>query len=237
MAKYGLLRYENSWKPASALSLKSSESKFASLQLPALKYLLPKGLCRGIIAEVNGRRSSGRTSVALHVLAQATARGESCAVLDLYDSFHPASAQAAGVQLDRVLWARCHGNAEHAIRATDLLLHAGGFGVVLLDLCEASARALNRIPLSYWYRFRRAVENTPAILLICAELAQAKSCSTNTIDLISKAFDWPGKPPFMLLRGLRANATPRRAAAQSMLRQTAAQPTSSSSTSTFQVIV
>jgi recA bacterial DNA recombination protein len=237
MAKLELLRYEDSWKPASALSLKGSESKFASLQLPALKHLLPKGLCRGIIAEVNGRRSSGRTAVALHVLAQATARGEACAVLDLYDSFHPASAQAAGVRLDRILWTRCHGNAEHAIRAADLVLHAGGFGVVLLDMCEANARALNRIPLSYWYRFRRAVENTPAILLICAESTRAKSCSTNAIDLISKAFDWSGRLSFLLLRGLKANATLRRAAGQSEPRQTAGQPTSSSSASMLQVIV
>lgn len=171
---------------------------------------MPKGLSRGILAEVNGPRSSGRTSLALKILAQATAHGEICAVVDLYDSFHPASAQIAGVQLDRILWVRCRGNAEHAIRVADLLLHAGGFGVVLLDLCEANSRVLNRVPLSYWYRFRRAVEHTPAVLLICADSAQAKSCSSIGLEIKPQAFHWTGKAPFLLLRAIQITATLRR---------------------------
>lgn len=198
---------------ASALRVVRPEPKFAALPVPALMRLIEGGLSRGIIAEVNGRRSSGRTSACLHVLAQATARGEICAVIDLNDSFHPASAACAGVELDRIVWVRCGGYPEHAIRATDLLLHAGGFGIVLLDMCEASARTLNRIPLSYWYRFRRAVEHTPTILLICAETAQTKSCCSAAIDLQPEAFRWSGKAPFLLLRGIHAAAKLRRGVA------------------------
>jgi hypothetical protein len=198
---------------ASRLRLAPPEAKFAALPIPALMRLIEGGLLRGIIAEVNGRRSSGRTSGCLHILAQATARGEICAVVDLNDSFHPASAARAGVELDRILWVRCHGNAEHAIRVADLLLHAGGFGVVLLDLCDASPRILNRIPLSYWYRFRRAVEHTPAILLICADSAQAKSCSSTAIELRAEAFRWSGQAPFLLLRGIHVTAKLRRGVA------------------------
>jgi hypothetical protein len=208
-----LLRSEDRWQPASALHLHQSEPKYPLLSVPALKQLFLKGLSRGIIAEVNGARSSARTSACLHILAQATVRGEVCAVIDLYDSFHPASAHAAGVRLDRILWVRCRGNAEHAIRAADLLLHAGGFGIVLLDLCEANPRILNRIPLSYWYRFRRAIEHTPAILLICAASPQAKSCSSLGLQLKSKAFSWTGIAPFLLLRGIQTCATLRRNAA------------------------
>jgi hypothetical protein len=124
---------------------------------------------------------------------------------------HPASAVAAGVRLDRLIWVRCHGNAEHAIRSADLLLHAGGFGVVLLDLCEANPRVLNRVPLSYWYRFRRAVEHTPAILLLCAESSQAKSCSSNQLQLKHNVFHWSGKPPFLILHGLQVQALLRKA--------------------------
>jgi hypothetical protein len=211
-----LVRYEEFSKPAAALVLERPEPKFAALPMPGLKRLLPKGLCRGSIAEVSGARSSGRTSVALHVLAQATSRGEICAVIDLYDSFHPGSAQAAGVELDRMVWVRCRGNAEHAMRAADLLLHAGGFGVVVLDLSEASARVLNRIPLSYWYRFRRAVEHTPAILLLETDSPQAKSCAQNGIELKAKVFYWRGAAPFLLLRGMEAHALVRRGAHAAM---------------------
>jgi hypothetical protein len=130
--------------------------------------------------------------------------------VDLDDNFHPASAAAAGVELSRLIWVRCRGNAEHALRATDLLLHAGGFCVVLLYLCEANARILNRIPLSYWYRFRRAIAPTPTILLLLTPNPQAKSCSCSSLDLIAKVFDWAGIAPFLRLRGMRVNALVRK---------------------------
>ena len=201
------------WKPASTLHLISEESNFPALEVAGLKAVFPNGLLRGRIAEINGLRSSGRTSIYLHILAQATARGEICAVLDAQDSFDPASAQASGVQLDRLIWVRCRGNPEYAIRAADLLLHAGGFGLVLLDLCETSERVLQRVPLSYWYRFRRAIERTPTILLVCAERPQANSCSSSSLELKPKLFHWSGKAPFLLLRGILVRAFSRKPAA------------------------
>jgi hypothetical protein len=211
MANNGaLLQLQELWKPASTLQLVREEPKFQPLQIPALNRLLSQGLMRGVIAEINGRRSAGRTSISLHILAQATSRGEICAVIDTNSSFHPASAYDAGVQLDRLVWARCQGSAEHAICATDLLLHAGGFGVVLLDLCETRPQVLNRIPLSYWYRFRRAVENTPTILLVCADSPQTKSCAFSKLDLRPKHFHWTGQTPFQLLRSLETAIVLRR---------------------------
>ena len=207
MAKWqALLRSQELWKPASALYTISKESKFAEVEVPALKKLFYKGLSRGAITEIYGHRSAGRTSACLHILAQTTTGGEMCAVVDTHDSFDPASAQAAGVKLERLIWVRCRGNAEYALRAADLLLHAGGFGLVLLDVCETPARVLNRIPLSYWYRFRKAVEHTPTVLLLCADLPQAKSCSSINVELKSKLFHWSGKAPFRLLQGLHAIA-------------------------------
>ena len=200
-------------KTASELHLLHEETKFEPLHLNGLKSIFPDGVQRGRIVEIHGKRSSGRRSLCLPILAEATRRGEICAVVDLYDSFDPISAAGAEVRFEKIIWVRCKGNAEHAIRAADLLLHAGGFGVVLLDLCEAPARILNRIPLSYWYRFRRAVANTPAILLLCADTPQAKSCASNKIGTKQKAFHWSGKAPFLLLRGLEIHATQQKLAA------------------------
>lgn len=213
MANIAALQCLDLCKSASTLPVTQKASQFVPLFSQTLKPLFPAGISRGSIVEVSGRRSSGRTSICLHILAQSTAQGEVCAVVDLEDSFHPASAAAAGVDLSRLIWMRCRGNAEHAMRAADLLLHAGGFGVVLLDLGEANARALNRIPLSYWYRFRRAIEHTPAILLLLTSSAQAKSCSAISLELVTKVFDWAGKAPFLWLRGIRVNAMRRKPAA------------------------
>src|ERR1041384_2229108 len=89
------------------------------------------GLPRGCLTEIYGPASSGRTSLLLSILAAATGREEVCALVDAEDSFDPVSAAAAGVRLDRLLWIRCRHNAEHALKAADLLIQGGGFGLVV----------------------------------------------------------------------------------------------------------
>src|SRR5262245_2794247 len=110
--------------------------------IPALDALLGGGLSRGRISELHGPLSSGRTSLALALLARATEVGEVVAVVDAADAFHPASARSAGVRLERVLWARPPGVSE-AVRASERLLQAGGFAAVLLDATgrDAASRA------------------------------------------------------------------------------------------------
>ena len=103
------------------------------------------------------------------LLATATALGETCAILDSADSFDPASAAANGVDLDRIFWVRCHGRPDHAMKTADWILHAGGFGVVVLDLCEVAPVILRRLPLSSWYRYRNAVENTRTVFVVAAD--------------------------------------------------------------------
>ncbi len=68
---------------------------------------LTGGLARGCLTEICGAESSGRTSILLSALAQATERGEVCALVDASDAFHPASAADAGIELSRLLWVRC----------------------------------------------------------------------------------------------------------------------------------
>ena len=149
------------WKRAVELPQINEETGLSSLKVPELNGLLLNGLARGVLLEASGARSTGKTAICLYILAQATQRGEVCAVVDLHNSFHPDSASVSGVQLDRVVWVRCKSNVEYTMRAADLLLHVSGFGVVLLDLSKAAARSLNRIPLSYWYRFQRVVKTPP----------------------------------------------------------------------------
>jgi recombination protein RecA len=155
---------------------------------------------RGRISEIVGVRSGGRTCVLHALLAASTGRGEHAALVDTKDSFDPCSATAAGVELSKLIWVRCGGNAEHALRAADLLIQAGGFGVVALDLAEVTPAALNRIPSTAWFRFRRAVESTPVILAVLADHPLAKSCSSMTVKLPPRKAGFTGKAPFLLLR-------------------------------------
>src|SRR5580700_2783533 len=83
------------------------------------------GLPRGCLTEIYGPASSGRTSLLLAILAEATAREEVCALVDAEDAFNPVSAAESGVRLAGLLWVRCaggcHERAEQALKAADLL--------------------------------------------------------------------------------------------------------------------
>ncbi len=143
---------------------------------------LTGGLPRGGLTEMVGPASSGRTGLALAILASMTAREEVCAWVDAQDAFDPRSAQAAGVALERLLWVRCH-NIEQTLRAADLLIHGGGFGMVVLDLSDVAPRTVRRVPLSFWFRFGRAVEHTPTVLLLLEQEPCAKSCASLVLEV------------------------------------------------------
>jgi hypothetical protein len=72
---------------------------------------------------------------------------------------------------------------EQVLRATDLLLESGGFGLIVLDLGDLPQQAARRIPLTTWFRFRRAVENKPTILLAIEQHPIAGSCSSLLLQL------------------------------------------------------
>jgi hypothetical protein len=175
---------------------------------------LTGGFPRGAISELIGPESSGRTTLLLALLAASTTRGEICSYIDTHDNFDPQTAAACGVALPQLIWIRCGGNAEHAFKAADAILHAGGFGVVALDLARITPRVANRIPLSYWYRFRRAVENTPTILALVEKDPLAKSCATLMLELKRERARWPGAPGFELFRGMDIGITRRKPVCQ-----------------------
>jgi len=72
---------------------------------------------------------------------------------------------------------------EQVLHATDLLLESGGFGLVVLDLSDLPPQQARRIPLTTWFRFRRAVENTPTVLLAIEQHPIAGSCSSLQLQL------------------------------------------------------
>jgi hypothetical protein len=182
---------------------------------------LTGGLARGCLTEICGTASSGRTSVLLSALARAAERGEVCALVDAGDAFHPASAAAAGMEMNHLLWVRCgekypsrkppsaerrtNSRAEglpgkrsralnpegqrwesrlgQVLKVTDLLLQSNGFGMIALDLGDVPVASARRIPLTSWFRFRRAVEHTPTVLLVLERQPIAGSCSSMLVKV------------------------------------------------------
>jgi recombination protein RecA len=169
------------------------------------------GLPRGALTEIFGPASSGRTSLLFSVLAEATARHETCALIDTDDAFDPASAAAAGVRLESLIWVRSDKSAEHALKAADLLLQGGGFGLVIMDLGDTPPATARRISLTSWFRLRRAVEHTPTVLVSLARQPNAKTCASLLLECEREEVEWSGAPgTSRLLRGIRVQVVRRK---------------------------
>jgi recombination protein RecA len=158
--------------------------------IPEVDTLTPfHGLPRGALTEIFGPDSSGRTSFLLQLLATMTSSEEVGALVDATDAFDPHSARAAGVELDRLLWARCN-KLEKALRTTELLLAGGGFGLVAVDLGDVPPREARRVPLAYWFRLRRFVERTPTVLVVLEQMPYAKTCASLVLRLEPHTACW-----------------------------------------------
>jgi len=127
----------------------------------------------------------------LSALGQATRQEETCALIDCSDTFDLLSAVKAGVDFDRLLWVRCNHHLERAFKAVDLLLHGGGFGFIALILSDVPARTVRRIISSWWFRFRRAIENTPTVLLVITPVACVRSGAALVLELKKDTAIWP----------------------------------------------
>jgi hypothetical protein len=235
---------------------------------------LKGGLPVGAITEIVGPECSGRTALVSSFLSGITRAAKVCAWIDVCDTFHPESAAASGVDLERLLWVRCgvtwqkdiqqipkdtfvlpgkylvpspimkglHGGGfgphprgeekglpdaihnffrhetkpsvpvdlrsklteekstpvshpvacnsrqvtrtgstkpwsriEQALRVTDLLLQAGGFGAIVLDMASLAPEFVLRVPMGTWFRYRAAAEHSQTSLLLLTQRACTKS--------------------------------------------------------------
>jgi hypothetical protein len=178
--------------------------------VPAVDAQLGGGLPVGQLSEITGPRSSGRTSLLLAVLAAATARDERVALIDTFDAFDPESAAASGVDLPRMLWVRGDGctpafpflasrqNAadraiDRALKAVTLVFQAGGFGVVVLDLADAPATALRRLPFTTWLRLQRMLEGQQTVGLVVGNTPMCRSAGGVSLVLQPGSAGTPGR--------------------------------------------
>jgi len=150
------------------------------------------GLPRGCLTEIVGPASSGRTSLLLSLMAGTTAREEVCALIDAADTFEPAGAAAAGVRLEKLLWVRSSGDAERALKAADLLVQGGGFGLVVMDLGDTVPETARRISLTSWFRLRRAVEHTPTVLVTLVRQPVAGTSASLVVECARERVAWSG---------------------------------------------
>jgi recombination protein RecA len=94
------------------------------------------GLPRGRVVEVFGPESSGKTTVALHAIANAQKLGGICAFIDAEHALDPEYAKALGVDIDALLVSQPD-NGEQALEITDMLIRSGAVSLIVIDSVAA----------------------------------------------------------------------------------------------------
>jgi len=174
----------------------TDEYAVAPTGVTALDARLGGGFPRGQISDIAGTRSTGRTSLLLQMVAAATRRQELVALVDVLDMLDVVSAEAAGIDLGRVLWIRgqvvpnpglCHDRnpraLDHAIKAITLVLQAGNFGLVVFDASGAPAPLLARLPFTTWRRLQRVIEGSQTTCVLVGDAPIARSAGGVTVQL------------------------------------------------------
>ena len=94
------------------------------------------GLPRGRIIEIYGPESSGKTTLALHAIAEAQKRGGTCAFIDAEHALDPVYARKLGVDVDNLLLSQPDGG-EQALEIADTLVRSGAIDIIVVDSVAA----------------------------------------------------------------------------------------------------
>ena len=94
------------------------------------------GLPRGRVVEIFGPESSGKSTMAMHVVAEAQRNGGICAYIDAEHAMDPAYAAAIGVDIDELLISQPD-TGEQALEICDMLIRSGALDVVVVDSVAA----------------------------------------------------------------------------------------------------
>ena len=190
--------------------------------MAALDARLEGGLPRGHLSEVVGPRSSGRLAVAVSALSGATSRGEAVALIDPLDLFDPVSAAAHHIDFQRMLWVRGEASSssrvslsleygtlqkslDRGVKALNIVLQAGGFGLVVLDLGEVAPQAIKRLPYTTWLRLQRVIEGSDTACVLIGSEPIARSSGGVTVVLGSGSrLAAPGPEASITARVIRA---------------------------------
>src|SRR6201992_2705096 len=94
------------------------------------------GLPKGRVVEIYGPESSGKTTIATHIIAEAQKKGGMCAIVDAEHAFDSAYAQKLGVDIDNLLISQPD-YGEQALEIADRLILSGALDVVVIDSVAA----------------------------------------------------------------------------------------------------
>lgn len=193
----GFQRHVRSARELDRKLREEDESPFRTA-VPALDRLLEGGLPRGQLVELVGSRTSGRFSTVLATLAAATSMGEVATLVDLGDGLDPATAEAMGVDLRRLLWLRPL-DMKQALGAAEMVL-ASGFPLVAVDLGTPPVRGGRGLEAA-WLRLARAAKAHGAALLVSTPYRVSGTAAAVVLKAERARAAWQGEDGSLRLLG------------------------------------
>lgn len=180
------------------------------------------GLDRAVSQLFSGRETSGNPPSAPRDFTPRCSesirrkRIESIVFMPRAGLSHNTADHASRGRMESKPWARL----DRALRATDLLLNAGGFRVVVLDMGDVSPEYARRVPLATWYRFRLQVEKSQTLFLLLTRVACANSCAAVSLHCEAPQAEWGqvAESSPSLLTGMRYSVSIERNRAAGALR-------------------
>jgi recombination protein RecA len=147
------------------------------------KYLIPAPAKMGLHGGGCGGHPRGETKglpEALSGLLRPEAITSRCAesqprVREQREVFAPQPQPRAQQMNPRINSGKPWARIEQALPVTDLLLQAGGFSTIVLDMASIAPEHVFRVPLATWFRYRAAAERTQAVFLLLTQHSCAKS--------------------------------------------------------------
>jgi recombination protein RecA len=136
-----LMQIEKQYGKGSIMKLGADDSRFLVDSIPTGALSLDAalgigGIPRGRVVEIFGPESSGKTTVALHVIAEAQKRGGIAAFIDAEHALDPSYARNLGVDTDELLISQPD-TGEQALEITEMLVRSGAIDVVVIDSVAA----------------------------------------------------------------------------------------------------
>ena len=107
------------------------------------------GFPRGRIIEIYGPESSGKTTVAIHTIAEAQKKGGICAIIDAEHAFDSGYARKLGVDVDSLIISQPD-YGEQALEIADRLISSGAVDVVVIDSVAALVPKADGYNITYW---------------------------------------------------------------------------------------
>lgn len=154
-----------------------------------LDRLLQGGIRRGRLTELVSWGSSGRFSMVLGALSATTQGGEAAALIDLGDALSPSSADAAGVELERLLWVRPR-NIKEALLATEAVI-ACGMPLVILDLGVPPVPG-GRGAEAFWLRLHRSAQSRRSAVLVTSPYRVTGTAAHVVVESKDRQAVWHG---------------------------------------------